>query len=88
MQQRMRTNKTHIFKIVGRESSVGIATFYRMDGPEIESNWRWHFSHQSRTALGLHSLSHDGYWVSFPGVKRPGRGVNHAPPSMPRLMKE
>jgi hypothetical protein len=77
MQQRMRTNKTHIFKIVGRDSSVGTATFYGLDGPKIESNWRWHFPHQSRTALGLH----DGYWVSFPGAKRPARGVNHPPPS-------
>ena len=27
------------------------------------------------------SLLYDGYRVSFPGVKRPGRGVNHPPPS-------
>ena len=23
---------------------------------------------------------YNGYWVSFPGVKRPGRGVDHPPP--------
>jgi hypothetical protein len=28
-----------------------------------------------------HSLLYNGYRVSFPGVKRPGRDVNHPPPS-------
>ena len=32
-------------------------------------------------AWGLPSLLYDGYRVSFPGVKRPGRGINHPPPS-------
>jgi hypothetical protein len=27
------------------------------------------------------SLLVKGHWVSFPGVKRPGRGVHHPPPS-------
>jgi hypothetical protein len=27
------------------------------------------------------SLLYNGYRVSFPGVKRPGRGANHPPPS-------
>jgi len=22
-----------------------------------------------------------GYWVNFPGVKQPGRGIDHPPPS-------
>ena len=30
---------------------------------------------------GPPSLLYNGYWVSFPGIKRPGRGVNHPPPS-------
>jgi hypothetical protein len=29
---------------------------------------------------GPPSLLYNGYRVSFPGVKRPGRGVNHPPP--------
>jgi hypothetical protein len=29
---------------------------------------------------GPPSLLYNGYRVSFPGVKRPGRGVNHNPP--------
>ena len=30
---------------------------------------------------GPPSLLYNGYWVSLPGVKRPGRGVDHPPPS-------
>jgi hypothetical protein len=30
-------------------------------------------------------LQYNGYWVSFPGVKRPGRGVDHPPPSSARV---
>jgi hypothetical protein len=59
---------------VGRDSVVGIATRYGLDGPGIESRWGRGFPHQSRP-------------VSFPGVKRPGRGVDHPPPSRPGLKK-
>ena len=37
---------------VGRDSSVGIATGYRLDGPGIESRWGRYFLHLSRPALG------------------------------------
>ena len=37
---------------VGRDSSVGIATGYGLDGPCIESRWRRDFPHLSRLALG------------------------------------
>jgi len=33
-------------------SSVGIATEYVLDGPEIESRWGRDFQHLSRPALG------------------------------------
>jgi hypothetical protein len=36
----------------GRDSSVGIATGYGLDNPEIEPRWGRHFSHTSRLALG------------------------------------
>jgi hypothetical protein len=36
----------------GRDSSVGIATGYLLDGPGIESRWGRDFSHTSRPALG------------------------------------
>jgi hypothetical protein len=37
---------------VGRDSSVGIATRYGVDGPGIESRWGRGFPHPSRPALG------------------------------------
>jgi hypothetical protein len=37
---------------VGRDSSVGIATRYRLDGPGIKSWWGRDFSQPSRPALG------------------------------------
>ena len=36
----------------GRDSSVGIATRYGLDGPGIESRWGRDFPHPSRTTLG------------------------------------
>ena len=36
----------------GRDSSVGIATHYGLDGPGIESRWGRDFPHPSRPALG------------------------------------
>ena len=41
-----------LFVSGGRDSSVGIATRYRLDGPGIESQWRRDFPHPSRPALG------------------------------------
>jgi hypothetical protein len=37
---------------VGRDSSVGIATCYRLDGPGIDSRWGRDFQQPSRPALG------------------------------------
>jgi hypothetical protein len=38
--------------IVGRGSSVGIATRDGLDGPGLESRWGRDFPHPSRSALG------------------------------------
>jgi hypothetical protein len=63
---------------MGLDSSVGIATCYRLDGPEIESRWGWgDFPHPSRPALG--PTQPPIQWA--PGVKRPGFGVEHPLPS-------
>jgi len=46
------------------------------------------FSAPVQTGPGAHPASHtlgNGY---FPGVKRPGRGVDHPPHIAPRLKKE
>jgi hypothetical protein len=60
-----------------------------------DSQWGWKVRGTNlwceifRTRLdrqwGPSSLLYNGYWVSFPGVKRPGRGVDHPPH---RLKKE
>ena len=58
---------------MGRDSSVGIAT-------EL-SWWGARFSTPVQTGSGAHPASYTMGTGSFPGVKRPGRGVNHPPPS-------
>jgi len=37
---------------IGRDSSVGIATRYGLDGPGIKLWWRRDFPHPSRLAMG------------------------------------
>jgi hypothetical protein len=37
----------HYVQISGRDSSVGIATRYELDGPGTESRWRQNFPHLS-----------------------------------------
>ena len=59
---------------MGRESAVGIATRYGLDGPGIESRW-------GRDFPGAHPISYKMGTGSFPGVKRPGRNVDHPPTS-------
>jgi hypothetical protein len=56
----------------GRDSSVGIATRYRLNGPEIEFLWGRDFPHPSRPAPGgPPSLLYNRYRVS-PGGKTAG----------------
>ena len=65
----------------GRDSPVGITTRYGLDGPGIETRWGRDFQHPSRPVLG--PIQPPVQWVpgSFPGVKRPERGLDHQPPS-------
>ena len=65
---------------VGRDSSVGIATRCGLNIRGIESRWRRDFPQPSTPALGPPSFLYNGYRISFPGVKQPGRDVNHPPP--------
>jgi hypothetical protein len=66
---------------MGRDSAVGIATRYGLDGPQIESRWGRNFPTRPDRPWGPTSLIYVGYRVSFPGIKRPGRGVDHPFPS-------
>ena len=67
---------------MGRDSSVGIATRYRLGpsgdlvpvGGEI-------FRTRRARPWAPPSLLYNAYRVPSPGVKRPGRGFDHLPPS-------
>jgi hypothetical protein len=71
-----------------RDSSVGIATRYGLDGPGIKFRWGPRFSAPVQTGSEAHPASYTMGTGSFPGVKRPGRGVDHPPHLEPRLKKE
>jgi len=51
-----RTVENSLWKVMtlplGRDSSVGIANRYGLDGPGVESRWGRDFPHPSRPALG------------------------------------
>ena len=66
---------------MGRGTSVGIATRYGLEGPGIESRWGAKFSAPVQTGPGAHPASYTMGTGSFPGVKRPGRGVDYPPQS-------
>jgi len=64
---------------MSRDSSVGVEARYGLDGPGIESRWGIVRTRPDRP-LG-HPASYRMGTGSFSGVKRPGRGANHTPPS-------
>ena len=51
-----------------RDSSVGVATRYGLDGPGVESRWGEIFLNRPHRSLCPLNLLYDGYQV-FPGVK-------------------
>ena len=63
----------------GRNSSVGIATLYWLDGPGIESGRKARFSAPVQNDPGDQPASYTMDTGSFTGVKRSGRGVDHPP---------
>ena len=65
----------------GRDSIDDIVTGYGLDGPGIESWWARVFQNSSRPALEPTQSPVQCVLALFPGVKRPGRGVDHPPPS-------
>jgi hypothetical protein len=60
-------------------SSVGIANRYELGGQGIESQWGEIFSTRPDWPWDPPNLLHNRYRVSSPGVKQPGRGVDHPP---------
>jgi hypothetical protein len=66
---------------MGRDSSVGIATRYGLEGPGIESRWGARFSAPVQTGRVAHPASYTMGIRSSPRVKLAGLGVDHPPPS-------
>jgi hypothetical protein len=69
-------------------SSVGIATDYGLDGPEIEYRWGARFFAHVQTGHGSHPASCIMGTGSFPVVKRAGCGADHPPPSSAEVENE
>ena len=65
---------------VDRNSTVGIATRYVLDGPLIESPWEGGTRSYApvHTSPGAHPASYTTGTGSFPGVKRLGRDVDQS----------
>jgi len=63
------------------DSSVGTATLYGMYGPRIESRWEAGFYAPVQTGPGANPASCTMGTGFFPGVQRPGRGVDNPIPS-------
>ena len=62
---------------MGQDSSVGIATCYGLEGSGIESRRGRDFPTRPDRPWGSPNLLHNGYWVSFPAVKRLWCGIEH-----------
>ena len=75
-------NSIYNTKYVGRDSSVGMATLYGLNGPGIESRWGRDLPHPTR--LGTGATQPLIKW----GDERQEGGLDHPPHLMPRLKKE
>ena len=71
----------HYVLYLGRESSVGIATRYGLDGSGDRIPVRGEISAPVQTGPGAHPDPYTMGTGPFPGVKRPGRGADHPLPS-------
>jgi len=81
LEQFVGITRTYYGKSVGRDSSVGIATRYGLDGPGIESRWGARFSAPVQTGPGPHPAS---YTVGTRSLSRVKAAVTlHRPPTPP-----
>ena len=76
------TEIVSLYALGGRGSVVGITTRYGLEGPGIVSRWGTSFSAPVQTGPGVHPASYTmGTESLSPGVKWPGSGFDHPPPS-------
>ena len=73
---------------MGRDSSIGIATRYGLDGPGDRILVGARLSAPVRKGPGAYPASYTIGTGSFPGVKEQGRGIDHPPYLVPKLKKE
>jgi len=57
------------------------ATFYKLDILGLKPQLGRDFPYPSRPGLRATQPLHSGYWVSFPGIQWPERGIDHPPSS-------
>jgi hypothetical protein len=76
-----------IMSKLGRNSSVGIATGYGLDGPKIESRWGRDFPYLSRPALGPTQTPVQWVPALFRGKERPARDADPSPSFRAVVMK-
>jgi hypothetical protein len=74
--------------IGGQDSSAGIATGNRLDGPGTESRWKAKFFAHVQTGPGAHPAFRTMGTGSFQEVKRPGHGTVHPSPSSAEVTNE
>jgi hypothetical protein len=79
---------TLCWKNLGRDSSDGIATRFRLDCSGIESQWGVRFSVPFQTYPGSHPASYTVGTGTFPGVKRPGVALTTHPHLALKFKKE
>ena len=80
----MKHSNCYVRLQVSRDSSVGIAICYGLDGPGIESRWEARFSATFQTGPVAHPACCGMDTGCFLGVKRPGRDADHPPPNQRR----
>jgi hypothetical protein len=75
------SNAVISFPVASQSTEVcaGIGTRYTLIGPGIESRWGARFSAPVHTGPGVQPAFSTICTGSCPGVKRPGRGVDHPP---------
>jgi hypothetical protein len=66
--------------VIGRDSSVGIATRYGLDSPGFEPGGEEIFCIRPDHSWGPPSLLHNGYRLFLSGVKQSVRDVYYPPP--------
>ena len=70
---------------VGRDSSVGTAARYGLDGPGFESRWEVRFPSPVQTGPGAHQAYYTTDTGTFPGVKQQGVALTIHPHLAQRL---